>query len=428
VLPPNPGSGGRGTLPLAWFALSFAFLAAGAVQLLTVFPALAEHHAHPHTAALVHLWVLGFLLSVCFGSVYQMLPVVLGVPLRGSSLAWVHLGLHGLGVAGMVPSLHLGRYLGVFHAGLLVAAGGLVFTGLVAWVVLGLRKRDVVAWSFLLSALWLLLTMALGLLLAWNRHHASVPINQGAWLKAHAHVGIAGFFLTLLQGVSFRLVPMFTLGVVRSWPQVGHALWMSQLGLLGLAPSLATEWWLGQFGFGLLLAGGVLCSGIELLACLEQRRKRVIESGVRAFLGGAAIFALVACSGVLLALRGGLYDEDWVGRAATAYGLTVLLGGLLTMIAGMLLKIVPFIVWMRVYGPLYGRRSVPLAAQLPSARLDQAWLCLHIAAVAVLSVGAFKSSAGYLQAGAWLEGAGVVTFLANMAVISRHVFKPSPSS
>ena len=51
-----------------------AWLAATGGEVLHVFFA-------PQALALVHLWLPGFLLSVCFGAAYQLMPVVLGVEL-----------------------------------------------------------------------------------------------------------------------------------------------------------------------------------------------------------------------------------------------------------------------------------------------------------------------------------------------------------
>src|ERR1051326_167080 len=95
------------------------------------------------------------------------------------------------------------------------------------------RQRDAVAWSLVLATGWLMLTVLAGLLLAVNRAGHFLPADPLALLRAHAHLGLVGFFLTLLQGVTFRLVPMFTLGDGPNWRRVRGGLWFTQIGLLG---------------------------------------------------------------------------------------------------------------------------------------------------------------------------------------------------
>ncbi|MBI5382829.1 MAG: hypothetical protein HZA31_13095 [Opitutae bacterium] len=410
-------------LSLAWFALAFVWLAVGAILLVLNSATLAQPHAHPATVGLTHAWVLGFLCSATFGAVYQLLPVAIGLPLASSAAAWVHLALHGAAVLAIVPAFFAGRYEGVALGGLLAAGGVALFAGNIGLTVMFAPRRDAVAWAFAFSASWLLVTVSVGALAAAHRRWSFLPADSLALLRAHAHLGVVGFFLTLLQGVTFRLVPMFTLAEVSHWPRIGHGLAATQIGLLGLAPSLVGQWPVLQILFALVLAAGVTISGAELIATLRTRRKRVLETGILAFVVGAGTFGLATALGLVLTAAPSA-NHGLSLRGALVFGLLAIFGGLVTMVGGMLCKIVPFLVWMSVYGPRVGRQPVPLAAHLPSARLERLWWWLHVLSVVVLLLGAGLGRELLLALGAVLVLAATGVFLANQVRVMKHLWRP----
>jgi hypothetical protein len=216
------------------------------------------------------------------------------------------------------------------------------------WVTVRRSGRGgTVAWSLVLAASWLLLTVLLGLLLAANRFWGFLPLDPLALLRAHAHLGLVGFFVTLLQGVGFQLVPMFTLGEVRNWRIANLGLALSQGGLLLLASGLA--WHLTWIAFpgALAIAAGLGCSGIGLRRALASRKKRALDPGIRAFsYGGMGVFA-ASLAAVGLVVPGSPWGSAPGGFGAMVYAVLGLAGGLLPCIAGMMCKVVPFLTWMR---------------------------------------------------------------------------------
>ncbi len=414
---PMPLVGGA-RLPLAFIACGLGALL-GATAWLAVAPALAlQPPLYPHVVALAHLWLPGFLLSVCFGATYQLAPVVLGAPLAWERVTWLHLALHAVGLPVFVVGFATSRYALVASGGSAVAVGVGLFAANV-WVTFArAERRDAIGWSLPLAAGWLGLTVVAGLVLAASRLGWSLAVSPLALLRAHAHAGLVGFFVTLVQGVAFQLVPMFTLGAVKNPRRVALGLGMAQAGLVllttGLGFSRAAVTWTGAG----LLAGGIFCSGIELAATLRSRRKRALEPGLRAFVAGAALVGAGVAGGVGL-----LLVEPGVGalRGTMAYGIVVIAGALALMVMGMLCKIIPFLVWMRAYGPRVGRQPVPPAHTLGHPVWERVWLGLHPGGVAVLAAGAGSGSEAAVRAGAWLLAGGVILFLCSALRIVAHL-------
>jgi hypothetical protein len=258
-----------------------------------------------------------------------------------------------------------------------------------------------------------------GLVLALNRRDPFLPLAVTDLLRAHAHLGLVGFFLTLLQGATFQLVPMFTMADLCRPGFVRAGLVLAQLGLFVLTPGLAFGQDALAIGGALVLAAGVGCSAYALAATLRSRRRRVLEPGIRAFMVGAIILGLGVAGGLLLVAWPTVSSSQ--ESYAAAYGVALIPGALSFMILGMLCKIVPFLVWMKVYGPRAGRQPVPLATALGSRSFESSWLALHLAAVIVLITGHLAAGPGVVSLGAIMLATAVVAYLANIGRVLAHL-------
>jgi hypothetical protein len=415
----------QGRLPLAFMGLGLAWLAIATLLLALQPRLLVLPHNAPAVVALTHAWVLGVFVTVATGAIYQLAPVALGTTLWSERTGWWHFIFHTTGVPGMVYAFWHGdlRWVGLF--GTLVGSGILLFA-LNAWATIHRSgKRDAVAWSLTLAASWLTLTVLAGLILVANRLWNFWATDPLALLRAHAHLGLVGFFVTLLQGVTFRLVPMFTLGDVPNWRPVRTGLWLSQIGLLGLIPALA--WHAGYVAaiFGTLIFAGMISSGWALKQTLTTRKKRFLDPGVRAFLRGLAGLIMAAVAGVLLVWPTTVGNSAPGGFSAMVYAVVLFAGALVPIIAGMMCKIVPFLTWMRAYGPKIGRGPTPAASALTKPRLEKWAFILQGAAVLPLVAGAWWLNVPLLNFGAWLLTVGVGLFIADMMGVMRHLWWPS---
>lgn len=426
--PPRPLSSSwlaaQGRLPLAFIGLGLAWLAVATGMVVVTPGILALSHAAPAVVTLTHAWLLGFFLTVAMGASYQLAPVALGTTLWSERCAWWHFGLHAVSVPGMIYAFSRWdmALLGHFGTGL---AMGVFLLALNTWkTVRRSGQRDVVARSLLLAAAWLNLTVVAGLILAANRFWHFIPLDPLTLLRAHAHLGLIGFFLTLLQGVTFRLVPMFTLGDVPDWKPARCGLWLSQLGLVGLAPALA--WHAGYLAaaFTVCVLGGIVVSGLGLRQTLATRKKRKLDAGMRTVLRGIITLALGAGAGLLLVWPRSPWGSAPGGFSAMVYAVLVIAGGLLPIFAGMLCKIVPFLTWMRAYGPKVGRVPTPAASALTQPQIEAWSLRLQGLALVPLAGGVWATNLPLLQAGAGLLAAGVGLFLLNLLGVMKHLGWP----
>lgn len=421
--PPRPASVplvAGGSLPLAFIVLGLCAFTAAALWMALEPSLLGLPHLHPRVVSLVHLWLPGFLLSVCIGAMYQLMPVVLGAPLAMRvRMLWIHFSLHALGLILLVPAFALGRFEWVGLGGAFITVGVCILFLAVMRTFLGAKRRDAAAWGFPMAAGWLVITVFFGVALAINRRWPWLPLSAADLLRAHAHLGLVGFFLTLLQGTTFQLIPMFTMGELRRPRFVWTGLLLSQIGLFTLGPGLA---WnnspLEQIG-AVVLSGGILCSGIALQATLRMRRRRTLEPGLKAFAVGVVALGIAAVigTGLVFAPAGHPSATRWI----EAYGIVIIPGALSLVVLGMLFKIVPFLVWMRAYGPKVGKQPVPLATALASRALEQIWLVGHLTGLGLLLASVALSSHRVALAGGVTLVIAAAFFLVNMGRVLSHL-------
>ena len=410
----------QGRLPLAFMGLALVWLAIGTGMIVASPGVLTYPHPAPAVVALTHAWVLGFFVTVAVGAIYQIAPVALGTTLANERHGWWHFGLHAVGVPGMVYSFQVWDMKLLGHFGGFVALGLGLFAVNTWRTVRRAAQRGPAAWSLALAAGWLALTVLAGLTLAANRYFHFIPVDPLPLLRAHAHAGLIGFFVTLLQGVTFQLVPMFTLGEVREWRPVKIGLWLSQGGLVGLSVALAANAGRVAAACAALILVGMVVSAWALKLALGTRRKRAFDPGVFAFLAGCAVLMVAAVSGIFLIWPTTSWSSTPGGFSAMVYAVIVFAGGLLPAIAGMMCKIVPFLTWMRAYGPKVGRVPTPAAAALTKPALEWAAFALLGAALWPLATGAWRLSPNWLAVGATLFAAGATLFLIDMLGVLKH--------
>ena len=87
-------------------------------------------------------------------------------------------------------------------------------------------------------------------------------------MHAHAHLGVVGFFVMLILGVSYRLIPMFTLTEVQSKRRAALSILLLNIGLAGSVVTilLRSDW---KPVFAAVAVVGLALFGWELRAMLR---------------------------------------------------------------------------------------------------------------------------------------------------------------
>jgi hypothetical protein len=400
---PRPGSGPSPLVPLGYLVCAAAAFLVAALGVAWLAPELAGHYYHPRLLSLTHTVTLGWVTLAIMGASYQLIPIVLERPIWSERLARWQLAILAIAVPGMVAHFYLGTWPG------LAAAAGLLGVGIAFHLGnVGMSLRGFTQWTFTARLVvvgygGLALTTLFGLALAVNRLWPLLPGEFFPTLHAHVQLALLGWVAPMILAVAARVYPMFFLAPAPR--RAHHLLQLWGLGAGGPAVVLGLLGVPGLLGVGALAVAVAAGSHAAWVWEMARARKRPgLDWGLRFVLTASTFLVPAAALGVAMAA-----DHLAGPRAALAYAVVVIGGWISLTIAGMMLKIVPFLVWYRAYSPRAGREPVPTLAQLSWPRAEGLAYALLTGGVALLAATVFVGEA------TWIRGAGVVLALGALA-------------
>lgn len=383
--------------------------------------AFVGHYFQPRLLGLTHLAALGWISMVMMGALYQLVPVVLQVPLWSVRLAGVTFWLFLLGAAGLIA--HMWGY--TLGPGL-PATAALVF---LAMVLLGVNllatMARVVEWNLtgihlLTAVVFILLAAGLGLVLAANLSTPFLRIDHLELLSVHAHLAFLGWVTLVVMGVALKLIPMFALAHGYSTAPARVAFGLVSAGTLGLSVS-----WIfgGPYGlrlfYAVLLASGIAAFLGQLAVIFRHRMRKGLDVGMRHTVVAFANLGLLPLLGLyLLVARPDLVASP-VPNWHLLYGFVAFYGFVSFIIVGQMYKILPFLTWYHRFGDRAGGESVPMLKDMFSERLAGVQFWLFLVGYWVAAVAIFLGLVGLLRVAAALLVVAVVLFSGNMIKVLR---------
>lgn len=374
-------------VPLRFFLTAPVFGAAAALLLLAGPPEILMDRWHPLLLAATHLLTLGFLTMAMIGALLQMLPVLAGSPLKHPRAigAAVHALLVGgtlaLAASFIIPTPVLR------HAALAALAGGLATILFAAGSSLARAQANPSVIAMRIALAGLTLTALLGLLLG-SGHVPAVLGAMPAPANLHIGWGLVGWVAVLVIGVGYQVVPMFQLtraypARLRNWlaPLLAAALVLWTIGTL--APRLIPAW-LGSLGLS-ALGIALAVFAVTTLWLQTTRKRRLSDATTRFWM--LSMISLLASIALAAAYVTELTADTRLMRLAVVW---TLVGFGVSVILGMLYKIVPFLAWLHLQ--THNVRDLPNMKDIvPDSRtLPHVWL--HGFAVALFAPACFAPS------------------------------------
>lgn len=366
----------RFLLSAPWFAM-----AAGGLLLWSGPEALDSRWTGAVLAA-THLLTLGFMGHAMLGALLQLMPVAFGIPLpRSAAVAALTHPALALGTVILAIAFMTARPVLFALAALLLGLAFGVYLTAVGTGIVRQRLRDPLARVIAAALLALLATVVLGVLLATGMSGVAMPLLELTSL--HAAWGILGWTLLLVLGAALVVVPMFQM--TRGYPTWLRGRFAAALlgALLLWSLALWFEWQGLRQTLQWLLAGAALAFAVVTLGLQQRGRRRLQPDATFLFwrLGMLCLIAaaLVWALGEVLALQA---SQGWI----LLLGVLLLPGFAYCVIAGMLYKIVPFLLWLALQ-MRSGTRPPTVKEIMPeSAGTGQFWV--HVVALVLLAVAA----------------------------------------
>lgn len=353
---------------IPYFLLSAVSLVALSFLLFLASSSVSGHYFQPKILAITHIGTIGFISSMIFGAMYQMLPVVMEVKVWSEKIAIAGFVLLLLGLVILTWSFwHFNLGLPALIGGWSVFLSFLLFA--INFFVSVANKKDFKEEGGLIytSVIWLVLTGLLGLLLVYNFTSPFIPLSHLEVLKIHAHMGLAGWFFLMIEGVGAKFIPMFFLSHPKSKLFLNVSLVLNNLGLLGYCLSI---WYalesLITILFITLMIAGALCFCLYIFNAWRNRVRKKADSAMGLTMVAFLFLLPVLILGAFMPMI--QVSEKSLALMAISYGTLAILGFCGLLIIGQSLKIIPFIIWISRYRKWAGRKDVPQPGDLISER------------------------------------------------------------
>ncbi|WP_226037673.1 cbb3-type cytochrome c oxidase subunit I [Aquibacillus saliphilus] len=335
-----------------------------------------------------HFLLLGWIVMVIMGAMYQLVPVAFLTPIWSEKLGFIQLFITGFGI--IIFSLLLGMNLNLaVYGAIFVIVGILLFLFQMLMTLRSQQQKNIMTLFVSTALVCFLITIVLGFILAWTIAFGAT-LNYTATLQSHILLGVAGWFTLLIFGFSYKMVPMFSLshGFLMKWAKLAFIFYT--LGLLGLILSfwfklsilLPISWVILWFGFTFF--------ALDIKEIIMKRMKRKLDRpftfSLLAIGFGWIIHSLAAILSIFSINNQGLWS--WLI-------FLYIICWIMFSILGYLYKIVPFLWWTYKYSSKVGKSNVPLLKDLINEKLGTVIFVLFTIGIIGLSIsGLLNASYG----------------------------------
>ncbi len=388
--------------PVRFFLTAPLFAMVGAILILLFDPALLMSRFSLETIVVTHLFTIGFIAMVMLGALQQMLPVLAGVSLPKASLvatsshALISLGLVLMSI-GLLQSIKVVIFIATLSLGL----GFLILLGA---IVSAMRKVEFLTptirgmrWAIGFA----LVIVMLGMHLLSSYGTGMMGETHLSFANMHAVLAIFGFAGILIIGVAFQVIPMFyvTPPFHEKYQKYLVLAVVASLVLWALLSFVADDLaWIAKAVLVTLFA----LFGYLIIEKMNQRKRPIADITVYYWrLSGA-----MAILGSLVWLSSGFIEEDVLSFVGVIIG-----GGfMMSVMSGMLYKIIPFLVWFHLNG--MGYMSIPSMGEMVHKKMALAQFVLFVLTLA------FFASAFWLPV---MMKLGAVTLFVSMVLLEINL-------
>ena len=371
-------------VPLRFFITAPLFALAAALLLLWRGPDIFSNRWEPAMLGITHLLTLGFMGLTMLGAIMQMLPVVAGTPVQRPVL--VATLIHATATGGIVLLGYGLAFTVPLALKLALPLLGIAFLTFAALVIVTLRRalpQNMTARAMRLAALMLAATVVLGMLLLSNHAFGWWLLARETLADLHLGWGLLGWVGLLIAGVAYQVVPMFQLTPpyppqLTRWLVPVLFFLLLALALVGFSAAL-------QMSVKILLATGFAAFALTTLYLQTKRRRKLPDVSLALWrIGFVSLLAAIA-----LWLAAQIAPSVGAMRSyEMLLGILMIVGFAMSIINGMLYKIVPFLVWFHLQSRREAKGTkgtkVPNVREILPESRGRGQMRLHFAALLLL--------------------------------------------
>jgi hypothetical protein len=324
-------------IPLFYYIIATTYLLLFSLSLF-FYGQSVEDRFYYESIAITHILTLGFFTHVMFGSLFQMVPVIIGESYNNVAFR-AKIILIGLNIG--IISFMLFFLFGIkmlMHVALLFLVTTLVYFSIYSFVTIykTVDKNQTVK-TFITALVFLAIGALFGLfsLLVHGGY-----IEDSKFGDIHFSIMIFGWIFLLLSGVAYKVIPMFY--VAKEYPVFvkNYFYILVSVSLIGLV--FATVYQLDVLLAGLKIVLALLSASFALITIniLKNRKRKRGDTTINLWYFSMSNLLIAS----LLWIASILFDMEF----GFSFGVIFGLGFVYALINGMLYKIIPFLTWFHL--------------------------------------------------------------------------------
>ncbi len=404
-------------IPLRFFLTAPLFAIIASLVLLYNGPEILQNRWLPQTLAFTHLITLGFVTMVMMGALLQLLPVLAGANIPAASILSpiIHV-LYSFGICLLTVGLGTSSQQLIQFSMFTLLPGLFIYLSAVSYALFNAQSKhaSVQSMRIAIASLWVAVT--LGFMLASGHGWNSIPLLR-QFTSLHIAWATVGWISMMMISVAYQVIPMFQ--VTHEYPKI-LSRYLSPLILLSLIIlSFIKYFYTDLAGIAEWLYLGVIYIICFLLAIFViitirlqlQRKKRLADTTLYFwFTGLISLFA-----SLILFFYAEVTQQDLSILIAVIF----FSGFIISIINGMLYKIVPFLVWLHLHKQLSlsgkGLANIPTMNEVISSKKTHRQYYLHLFAISLTILSIFTPNIFFYPA--------AIVWLINWSLLWIHLFQ-----
>ncbi len=358
-------------------------------------------------ASLMHLYLLGFVMMTIFGAMYQLVPVVLEIPIFSKDFAYIQFYMFVGGILMFTSGLADENLTQILPYGaMLMYLSMLIFVANIFLTYKNILRWDIVAKFILVSNIFLTIGVTIGFIIALNLVYGFYPDILGL-VQMHIATTIFGYVIMTIMGIGMILLPMFSLSHGFKQTSIEIAFYTIIIGLVLFL--------LGTFlKLDMLKFGGIILSIVAIFLALYQMylifSTRIRKQNDFWAKNMMASFATLIISFFIL-LAGVLTKND---TYYLLFGFTLFFGFFTFFVVGHIYKILPFLVWYQRYSPLVGKLKVPMLNDMIHEKIADAQFWITLIGLLLATGSIITKISVIFQIGTVIMGVGTLLVIYNI--------------
>ncbi len=336
-------------------------------------------------AALVHVFLLGYVMMIIFGALYQLIPVVLEIPVFSFKIAYIQFYIYTVGIFIFTFSLYYTEFLRYAILG-----SFLIYVSIFLFIFnffMSVRKLEKLSTTgkFLISAnIFLFIGTTLGLITVFNFFYGFFPERLVNLILSHIIFTLFGFVMMVVFGVAVILLPMFSLAHKFNDRYINLTFYISVLSIsLGGFFTLFIKNNAFIYSAFILIFVGMFVYILQVLEIYRKRARKTPDIGIDTMFFSHFFLLLSLISGILI---------PFSDRFVFLFGFSLIFGFLNLLIYGSLYKIVPFLTWFHRFSDLVGKKKVPMLTEMLPERFTKYQVITAIIGTLVYMLGIYLNN------------------------------------